>query len=128
MTTINKSDTSKSLNYRRLYGDQARYFDIEKQPRLKHDKLGTVSMVNNGSDMCGSQVNCIQPSQAKKGLLLVCLFCLFITKLHLIVFTCKVCSVSGNCHQLLESLYLSCVCPFDGYILYQSWVCCGDNI
>ncbi|XP_078504785.1 peptidyl-prolyl cis-trans isomerase-like 4 [Lissotriton helveticus] len=39
----------------KLYGDQARFFDIEKVPRIKHKKKGTVSMVNNGSDQHGSQ-------------------------------------------------------------------------
>lgn len=39
-----------------LYGDQARFFDTEKVPRIKHRKKGTVSMVNNGSDQHGSQV------------------------------------------------------------------------
>uniref|UniRef100_A0A6Q2YS93 Peptidyl-prolyl cis-trans isomerase n=1 Tax=Esox lucius TaxID=8010 RepID=A0A6Q2YS93_ESOLU len=38
-----------------LYGDQARYFDAEKNPRIKHRKKGIVSMVNNGSDQHGSQ-------------------------------------------------------------------------
>ncbi|XP_064196086.1 peptidyl-prolyl cis-trans isomerase-like 4 [Anguilla rostrata] len=38
-----------------LYGDQARFFDAEKVPRIKHRKKGTVSMVNNGSDQHGSQ-------------------------------------------------------------------------
>ncbi|XP_054717818.1 peptidyl-prolyl cis-trans isomerase-like 4 [Uloborus diversus] len=38
-----------------LYGDQATYFDIEKKPRLKHEKRGTLSMVNNGNSMIGSQ-------------------------------------------------------------------------
>ncbi|KAL0967353.1 hypothetical protein UPYG_G00251180 [Umbra pygmaea] len=38
-----------------LYGDQARYFDAEKNPRIKHRKKGMVSMVNNGSDQHGSQ-------------------------------------------------------------------------
>lgn len=38
-----------------LYGDQAKYFDSEFKPRLKHEKLGTLSMVNNGSNMNGSQ-------------------------------------------------------------------------
>lgn len=38
-----------------LYGDQAKYFDAELKPRLKHEKLGTVSMVNNGSNRNGSQ-------------------------------------------------------------------------
>ncbi|KAI4881876.1 hypothetical protein NFI96_027175, partial [Prochilodus magdalenae] len=39
----------------KLYGDQARFFDAEKVPRIKHKKKGTVSMVNNGSDQHGSQ-------------------------------------------------------------------------
>ncbi|XP_063250937.1 peptidyl-prolyl cis-trans isomerase-like 4 [Prinia subflava] len=38
-----------------LYGDQARYFEAEKLPRIKHKKKGTVSMVNNGSGQHGSQ-------------------------------------------------------------------------
>ncbi|KAJ8008969.1 hypothetical protein DPEC_G00083940 [Dallia pectoralis] len=41
--------------YGMLYGDQARFFDSEKNPRIKHRKKGTVSMVNNGSDQHGSQ-------------------------------------------------------------------------
>ncbi|NXR37071.1 PPIL4 protein, partial [Zosterops hypoxanthus] len=40
-----------------LYGDQARFFEAEKVPRIKHKKKGTVSMVNNGSDQHGSQVS-----------------------------------------------------------------------
>ncbi|KAG1928850.1 peptidyl-prolyl cis-trans isomerase-like [Pimephales promelas] len=39
----------------KLYGDQARFFESEKVPRIKHRKKGTVSMVNNGSDQHGSQ-------------------------------------------------------------------------
>ncbi|XP_032999863.1 peptidyl-prolyl cis-trans isomerase-like 4 isoform X2 [Lacerta agilis] len=39
----------------KLYGDQARFFETEKVPRIKHKKRGTVSMVNNGSDQHGSQ-------------------------------------------------------------------------
>ncbi|KAL4649078.1 peptidyl-prolyl cis-trans isomerase-like 4 [Arapaima gigas] len=39
----------------KLYGDQARFFDAEKVPRIKHKKKGTVSMVNNGSGQHGSQ-------------------------------------------------------------------------
>ncbi|OWF50192.1 peptidyl-prolyl cis-trans isomerase-like 4 [Mizuhopecten yessoensis] len=38
-----------------LYGEQARYFDMELVPRMKHKKVGTVSMVNNGGNMHGSQ-------------------------------------------------------------------------
>uniref|UniRef100_A0A3B4FWA2 Peptidyl-prolyl cis-trans isomerase n=2 Tax=Haplochromini TaxID=319058 RepID=A0A3B4FWA2_9CICH len=41
--------------YSKLYGDQARFFDLEKMPRIKHKKKGTVSMVNNGNDQHGSQ-------------------------------------------------------------------------
>ena len=41
---------------RKLYGEQARYFDAELKPRIKHTKLGTLSMVNNGNNMHGSQV------------------------------------------------------------------------
>ncbi|XP_032877727.1 peptidyl-prolyl cis-trans isomerase-like 4 isoform X2 [Amblyraja radiata] len=39
----------------KLYGDQARYFEAENVPRIKHKKKGTVSMVNNGNDQHGSQ-------------------------------------------------------------------------
>ncbi|XP_060738713.1 peptidyl-prolyl cis-trans isomerase-like 4 [Tachysurus vachellii] len=39
----------------KLYGDQARFFDAEKAPRIKHRKKGTVSMVNNGNEQHGSQ-------------------------------------------------------------------------
>ncbi|XP_060573670.1 peptidyl-prolyl cis-trans isomerase-like 4 isoform X2 [Ruditapes philippinarum] len=38
-----------------VYGEQAKYFDMEITPRLKHRKVGTVSMVNNGHNMHGSQ-------------------------------------------------------------------------
>uniref|UniRef100_A0A7N8XH24 Peptidyl-prolyl cis-trans isomerase n=1 Tax=Mastacembelus armatus TaxID=205130 RepID=A0A7N8XH24_9TELE len=41
--------------YSKLYGDQARFFDAEKAPRIKHRNKGTVSMVNNGNDQHGSQ-------------------------------------------------------------------------
>jgi len=39
-----------------LYGDQATYFEQELKPRIKHTKRGQISMVNNGSNMHGSQV------------------------------------------------------------------------
>ncbi|XP_043924961.1 peptidyl-prolyl cis-trans isomerase-like 4 [Protopterus annectens] len=39
----------------KLYGDQASFFEAEKVPRIKHKKKGTVSMVNNGSGLHGSQ-------------------------------------------------------------------------
>ena len=42
--------------FRSLYGDQAKFFEAETKPRIKHVKKGTVSMVNNGNDMHGSQV------------------------------------------------------------------------
>ncbi|XP_031717580.1 peptidyl-prolyl cis-trans isomerase-like 4 [Anarrhichthys ocellatus] len=41
--------------YSKIYGDQARFFDAEKAPRIKHRKKGTVSMVNNGNGQHGSQ-------------------------------------------------------------------------
>ncbi|CAK6968174.1 peptidyl-prolyl cis-trans isomerase-like 4 [Scomber scombrus] len=41
--------------FSKLYGDQARFFEAEKTPRIKHRKKGTVSMVNNGNDQHGSQ-------------------------------------------------------------------------
>lgn len=44
------------LHCRLLYGDQAAYFEMEVKPRIKHAKFGQVSMVNNGSNMHGSQV------------------------------------------------------------------------
>ena len=42
--------------FRSLYGDQATFFEAETKPRIKHVKKGTLSMVNNGQDMHGSQV------------------------------------------------------------------------
>ncbi|XP_064395772.1 peptidyl-prolyl cis-trans isomerase-like 4 [Halichondria panicea] len=38
-----------------LKGEQYRYFEMEAIPRLKHLKMGTLSMVNNGSGTHGSQ-------------------------------------------------------------------------
>lgn len=38
-----------------LYGEQAKYFEAEMKPRVKHKKRGTVSMVNNGNNQHGSQ-------------------------------------------------------------------------
>ncbi|GAB6033587.1 Peptidyl-prolyl cis-trans isomerase-like 4 [Chamberlinius hualienensis] len=41
--------------FRQLYGDQAQFFEAETKPKLNHTKLGTLSMVNNGDGMHGSQ-------------------------------------------------------------------------
>jgi peptidyl-prolyl cis-trans isomerase-like 4 len=41
--------------YRQLYGEQAKYFDIEKKPLIKHRKRGTITMVNNANNQHGSQ-------------------------------------------------------------------------
>ncbi|MGH0141668.1 UNVERIFIED_CONTAM: hypothetical protein FKN15_045030 [Acipenser sinensis] len=41
--------------FSKLHGDQARFFEAEKVPRIKHKKKGTVSMVNNAHDQHGSQ-------------------------------------------------------------------------
>nr|CAG4636317.1 EOG090X0971 [Eubosmina coregoni]SVE69908.1 EOG090X0971 [Eubosmina coregoni] len=38
-----------------LYGDQARYYEAEQVPVLKHTKPGLLSMVNVGENMLGSQ-------------------------------------------------------------------------
>ena len=40
-----------------LYGDQAKFFEAEAKPRIKHKKRGTVSMANNGDNLHGSQVS-----------------------------------------------------------------------
>ncbi|CAD5118463.1 DgyrCDS7168 [Dimorphilus gyrociliatus] len=39
----------------KCYGEQANYFEAETKPRIKHRKMGALSMVNNGSNMHGSQ-------------------------------------------------------------------------
>jgi peptidyl-prolyl cis-trans isomerase-like 4 len=39
----------------KLYGDQAAFFEPETLPPMKHTKIGTLSMANNGSNMHGSQ-------------------------------------------------------------------------
>uniref|UniRef100_F1L3C1 Peptidyl-prolyl cis-trans isomerase n=1 Tax=Ascaris suum TaxID=6253 RepID=F1L3C1_ASCSU len=41
--------------YASLYGDQARYFEPEMVPKMRHIRMGLVSMVNNGGGMLGSQ-------------------------------------------------------------------------
>jgi len=38
-----------------IYGQQARYFEAETNPRIKHTKKGLLSMVNCGDGMLGSQ-------------------------------------------------------------------------
>lgn len=42
--------------FRILYGEQAKYFEDEIRPNLKHTKRGTVSMANKGQNLNGSQV------------------------------------------------------------------------
>ncbi|CAH8585530.1 unnamed protein product [Schistosoma turkestanicum] len=41
--------------FKYLYGEQARYFDAEKKPKISHTRKGLVSMVDNGSGQHGSQ-------------------------------------------------------------------------
>ncbi|GJP59232.1 hypothetical protein CLOP_g9957 [Closterium sp. NIES-67] len=41
--------------YRFLYGDQARFFDDEIRPNLKHDKIGVVAMASGGKNLNASQ-------------------------------------------------------------------------
>ncbi|CAJ0928920.1 unnamed protein product, partial [Mesorhabditis belari] len=38
-----------------IYGEQARFFEKEEVPKLRHTRQGVVSFVNNGNDMLGSQ-------------------------------------------------------------------------
>lgn len=51
-----------SIFSRFLYGDQAKFFEAETKPRIKHKKRGTVSMANNGDNLHGSQVSCKAPN------------------------------------------------------------------
>merc|ERR1711971_1436101 len=41
--------------FSQLYGEQARYFEAESIPRIKHTKHGLISMVNCGDNVVGSQ-------------------------------------------------------------------------
>nr|CAG4638571.1 EOG090X0971 [Cyclestheria hislopi] len=41
--------------YGKLYGEQAKFYEAEQIPTLKHVKPGTLSMVNVGDNMLGSQ-------------------------------------------------------------------------
>lgn len=38
-----------------MYGEQARYYKAEEMPKIKHDRVGLLSMVNCGDNMLGSQ-------------------------------------------------------------------------
>lgn len=38
-----------------LYGEQAKYYEAETNPRIKHTKQGLISMVNCGENVLGSQ-------------------------------------------------------------------------
>lgn len=38
-----------------LFGDQARYFEMEQIPKMRHSRRGLLSMVNNGNGLIGSQ-------------------------------------------------------------------------
>ena len=41
--------------YRTVYGDQAKFFEAEKVPKIKHKQAGMISMVNDGNGFHGSQ-------------------------------------------------------------------------
>jgi len=41
--------------FSQLYGEQARYFEAESIPRIRHTKHGLISMVNCGDNVVGSQ-------------------------------------------------------------------------
>lgn len=38
-----------------LYGEQAKFFDAEREPKISHATKGLISMVDNGSGQHGSQ-------------------------------------------------------------------------
>ena len=38
-----------------ILGNEARYYEAEKMPKIKHDRVGLISMVNCGNNMLGSQ-------------------------------------------------------------------------
>ena len=42
--------------YERTNGEAARFFEAQRVPIIKHDKVGLVSMINNGKGKFGSQV------------------------------------------------------------------------
>jgi hypothetical protein len=44
---------------RYLYSDQARFFDDEIRPELRHSKTGTVAMASAGENCNASQVKCL---------------------------------------------------------------------
>jgi cyclophilin family peptidyl-prolyl cis-trans isomerase len=48
-----------SCSIRFLYGDQARFFDDEIRPELRHSKTGTVAMAGAGENCNASQVKCL---------------------------------------------------------------------
>lgn len=41
--------------YGMILGEKARYFEAEKMPKIKHDRVGLLSMVDCGNNMLGSQ-------------------------------------------------------------------------
>lgn len=48
-----------SLASRMLYGEQARFFEDELVPSLKHDKVGVVAMASAGKNLNASQVSSV---------------------------------------------------------------------
>ncbi len=53
--TVDVNPRSGESIYRRLYGDQAVYFEGDLAPKIKHTKTGQLSMVTVGDNMFGSQ-------------------------------------------------------------------------
>jgi hypothetical protein len=45
-----------------LYGDQARFFDDEIHPELRHSKTGTIAMASAGENCNASQVQFLNPN------------------------------------------------------------------
>lgn len=41
--------------YHKVHGEVGKFIQAEKKPKIKHDRAGLISMVNNGEDLHGSQ-------------------------------------------------------------------------
>jgi hypothetical protein len=59
LTNVVECMPENSCSIRFLYGDQARFFDDEIRPELRHSKTGTVAMASAGENCNASQVKCL---------------------------------------------------------------------
>lgn len=54
-TCNNRAPPYPAVRRRKLYGDQARFFDDELHPQLKHRRRGVVGMASAGPNLNASQ-------------------------------------------------------------------------